>query len=70
MRVTFGLTQNNMSKSTLEREEREETNRVTKINTNEHRDLFPEVRSTNLLPIEEATKVGSIPTLSLSQSVT
>jgi hypothetical protein len=24
----------------------------------------------NLLPVEEATKVGSIPTLSLSQSVT
>jgi hypothetical protein len=33
-----------MSKSTLEREERGETNRVMKINTNEHDDLFPEVR--------------------------
>jgi hypothetical protein len=33
-----------MSKRTLEREEREETNRVMKINTNEHSDLFPEVR--------------------------
>jgi hypothetical protein len=32
-----------MSKRTLEREEREETNRVMKINTNEHSDLFPEV---------------------------
>jgi hypothetical protein len=34
----------NVSKGTLEREEREETNRVRKINTNEHSDLFPEVR--------------------------
>jgi hypothetical protein len=33
-----------MSKKTLEREEREETNQVMKINTNEHGDLFPEVR--------------------------
>jgi hypothetical protein len=33
--------------------------------------LFPEVRFLkNLLPVEEATKAGSIPTLSLSQSVT
>jgi hypothetical protein len=30
-----------VSKRTLEREEREETNRVTKVNTNEHGDLFP-----------------------------
>jgi hypothetical protein len=36
-------TQNNKSKGTLEREEMEETNRVMKINTNEHSDLFPEV---------------------------
>jgi hypothetical protein len=33
-----------MSKRTLEREEREETNRVMKINTNEHGDLFPLVQ--------------------------
>jgi hypothetical protein len=33
-----------MSKKTLEREEREETNQVMKINTNEHGDLFSEVR--------------------------
>jgi hypothetical protein len=32
-----------MSKRTLEREERGETNRV-KINTSEHGDFFPEVR--------------------------
>jgi hypothetical protein len=33
-----------MSKRNLEREEREETNRVMKINTNEHGDLFPVVQ--------------------------
>jgi hypothetical protein len=33
-----------MSKRTLEREEREETNRKVKINTSGHEDLFPEVR--------------------------
>jgi hypothetical protein len=39
-------TQNDMSKITLEREreERGETNRVVKINTREHSDLFLEVR--------------------------
>jgi hypothetical protein len=42
-----------------------------KINASEHGDLF--YRGSvpkNLVPVEEATKVGSIPTLSLSQSVT
>jgi hypothetical protein len=42
-----------------------------KINAGEHRDLF--YRGSvpkNLIPIEEATKVGSITTLSLSQLVT
>jgi hypothetical protein len=41
------------------------------INTNEHGDLF--YRGSvpkNLVLVEEATKVGSIPTLSLSQMVT
>jgi hypothetical protein len=41
------------------------------INTREHDDLF--YRGSvpkNLVPVEEATKVGSIPTLSLSQTVT
>jgi hypothetical protein len=33
-----------MSKRFLEREEREETNQVVKIDTIEHGDLFPEVR--------------------------
>jgi hypothetical protein len=36
-----------------------------------HGDLFPKVRFLkNLLSVEEATKDGSISTLSLSQSVT
>jgi hypothetical protein len=37
--------------------------------TSEHGDLFTEFPK-NLVPVEEATKAGSIPTLSLSQSVT
>jgi hypothetical protein len=38
-------TQNNVvSKRTLEREEREETNQMVKINTSGHNDLFPKVR--------------------------
>jgi hypothetical protein len=46
------------------------TNQV-KINASEHGDLF--YRGSvpkNLVPVEEATKAGSIPTFSLSQSVT
>jgi hypothetical protein len=42
-----------------------------KINANEHNDLF--YRGSvpkNLVPVEEAIKAGSIPTLSLSQPVT
>jgi hypothetical protein len=42
-----------------------------KINTNEHGDLcYRGSIPKNLVPVEEATKAGSIPTLSLSQSVT
>jgi hypothetical protein len=42
-----------------------------KINAREHGDLFYRGSvSKNLVPVEEATKAGSIPTLSLSQSVT
>jgi hypothetical protein len=41
------------------------------INTSEHGDLFYRGSvPTNLVPIEEATKVVSILTLSLSQTVT
>jgi hypothetical protein len=41
------------------------------INTSGHGDLFyrGSVRK-NLVPVEEPTKAGSIPTLSLSQTVT
>jgi hypothetical protein len=37
-------TQNDVSKRTLEREGRGETNRMVKMNTSGHGDLFPEVR--------------------------
>jgi hypothetical protein len=57
-----------MSKGTFRERKGRETNRV-EINTNEHDDLFTEVRFKNLVPVEEATKAGSIATLSLSQSV-
>jgi hypothetical protein len=41
------------------------------INTVEHGDLFYRgLVPKNLIPVEEDRKVGSIPTLSLSQSVT
>jgi hypothetical protein len=51
-------------------DERGQTNQM-EINMSEHDDLF--YRGSvpkNIVPIEEATKVGSISTLSLSQSVT
>jgi hypothetical protein len=41
------------------------------INTSEHDDLFYQGSvPKNLVPVEEATKVGSIPNISLSQTVT
>jgi hypothetical protein len=43
MQITLEATQNDVSKRTLEREERGETNRV-KINTSEHDNLFTKVR--------------------------
>jgi hypothetical protein len=59
-----------MSKGTYRERKERETNQV-EINANEHGDLFTDVQfQKNLDPVEEATKVGSIPTLSLSQSVT
>jgi hypothetical protein len=57
-----------MSKGTLERGKRGNKSSEDQC---EHRDLF--YRGSvlkNLVPVEEATKVGSIPTISLSQSVT
>jgi hypothetical protein len=41
------------------------------INTSEHDDLFYQGSvPKNLVPIEKAIKAGSIPTLSLSQTIT
>jgi hypothetical protein len=55
-----------MSKGTFRERKERETNQV-EINTNEHGDLFYRGSvPTNLVPVEEATKAGSIPTLSLS----
>jgi hypothetical protein len=63
-------TQINISKKTLERDERGQTNQA-KINASEHGNLFYRgLVPKNLVPVEEATQVGSIPTLSLSQTVT
>jgi hypothetical protein len=59
-----------MSKGTFRERTGGETNQM-EINTNEYGDFF--YRGSvpkNLVPLEEATKAGSIPTLSLSQSVT
>jgi hypothetical protein len=62
-------TQINTSKETLEREKR--ANKSNGNHISEHGDLF--YRGSvpkNLVPVEEATKAGSISTLSLSQTVT
>jgi hypothetical protein len=59
-------TQINIGKETLEREERGQTNQM-EINTSGHGDLFyQDSVPKNLIPIEEATKAGSVSTLSLS----
>jgi hypothetical protein len=45
MRITLGANSKQYEQENFrEREERGETNRVMKINTNEHGDLFPKVR--------------------------
>ena len=62
-------TQIDMSKGTLERGKRE--NKSNRNQQSEHGDLF--YRGSvpkNLVPVEEAIKAGSIPTISLSQTVT
>jgi hypothetical protein len=68
--VTFGSKLKSILARKLKREERGKTNKM-EINTSERGDLF--YRGSvpkNVVPIEEATKAGSIPTLSLSQAVT
>jgi hypothetical protein len=65
----LGANSNNISKRTFR--ERKEGKQIKSRSTIEHGDLF--YRGSvpkNLVPVEEATKVEAIPTLSLSQSVT
>jgi hypothetical protein len=67
MRLTLGANSNQYEQGNFQRGK---TNQM-EINTSEHDDLF--YRGSvpkNLVPIEEAKKVGSISTLSLSQTVT
>jgi hypothetical protein len=46
MRITLGANSKGCEQENLEKERgEEESNRKVKINTNEHNDLFPEVRS-------------------------
>jgi hypothetical protein len=50
---------------------REGENKSNEIQANEHGDLFYQGSvPKNLVPVEEATKAGSISTLSLSHTVT
>jgi hypothetical protein len=53
------------------RDRKEGKTNQEKINASEHGDLFYRgLVPKNLVPVDEATKAESIPTLSLSQSVT
>jgi hypothetical protein len=66
MRMTFGSKLESILARKLKREERGKTNQM-EINISERGDLFYQGSvPKNLVPVEEATKVGSIPTLSLS----
>jgi hypothetical protein len=68
--MTLGSKLKSILARKLWREERGQINQA-KINASEHGDLF--YRGSvpkNLVPVEEATKAGSISTLSLSQTVT
>ena len=66
MNDVWEQTQINVSKETLEREERWQTNQA-KLNASEHDDLFYQGSvPKNLVPVEEATKARSISTLSRS----
>jgi hypothetical protein len=70
MWMTFGSKLKSILAKKFWREERGQTNQA-RIKASEHGDLF--CRGSvpkNLVPVEKATKVGSIPTLSLSQTVT
>jgi hypothetical protein len=68
--MTFGSKLKSILARKLYREERRKTDQA-KVNASEHGDLFYQGSvPKNLVPVEEATKVGSIPTLSRSQSIT
>jgi hypothetical protein len=70
MRMTFGSKLKSILARKLYREKRGQINQA-KIKASEHDDLF--YRGSvpkNIVPVEEATKAGSISTLSLSQTVT
>jgi hypothetical protein len=70
MWMTFGSKLKSILARKLKREERGKTNQI-EINTSERGDLFYRGSvSKNLVPVEEATKAGSISNLSLSQTVT
>jgi hypothetical protein len=66
----MGANSNQYSQGNVRERKEGKTNQM-EINTRRHDDLF--YRGSvpkNLVPVEEATKVGSISTLSLSRSVT
>jgi hypothetical protein len=70
MRMTFGSKLKSILARKLWKEERGQTNQE-RIKASEHGDLF--YRGSvpkNLVPVEEATKVRNVSTLSLSQTVT
>jgi hypothetical protein len=70
MRITFRSKLNSIRARELLERGMGKTNQM-EINTSGHGDLF--YRGSvpkNLVPVEEATKAGSISTLSLSQTVT
>jgi hypothetical protein len=66
------LTQNNVSKRTLERERGDGRNKSSDEDQDKWTQRFVSrgLVPMNLLPFEEAIKVGSISTLPLSQSIT
>jgi hypothetical protein len=74
MRITLGSNSNQYEQENFrerEREERWKTNRKVKIKNKWTRWFVSRgAVQKNIFPVEEATKAGSIPTLSLSQLVT
>jgi hypothetical protein len=72
MQITLGANSKQYEQENFrEREDRKETNRVLKINTNEHGDLFPEVRfQETYSPLRRPQRSGLFqPFPSLNQSL-